>query len=128
MVKFGTMILPHVLSVPIMRAWEEIEHEIPDRDVPSVTASANLGRSVMVSGEIREETIDAAKAKIDEIRALCDGVARILDLEDGETPTFSALLTDPEYDLEVGKWFSNPLYPLTGKFHIPYAVSLLEVA
>jgi hypothetical protein len=34
----------------------------------------------------------------------------------------------PPYELSVGLWFSHSPYSPTGKVHVPYTVTLLEVA
>ena len=58
--------------------------------------------------------------QIERIRRLNDGVSRSLDLEDG-TATVDGKLTDPSFNFAAENWFS-------GKYHVPYNVTLLEVA
>jgi hypothetical protein len=93
-------------------------------DVAYRADRAELGRTLRLSGEIRETDADTVRLKIDEIRALVDGIARSLDLEDGTTP-FNALLADPEYTFE--EWYENARFSANGKFYVPYTLTFLEV-
>jgi hypothetical protein len=76
---------------------------------------------VRISGEIREDSLSDVYTRIEQLRRLNDGVARTLDLEDDETPTFNAKMVDPGYVLSVGDWFN------TGRSYVPYSVTLLKV-
>jgi hypothetical protein len=126
MVLFGSFAFPHVLEIQVTEAHEEIEKTIPYANVAYRADKANLGRTFSLSGEIRETDADAVRVKIDEIRALVNGVAQTVDLEDG-TATFSALLTDPEQTIQNEDWIPNATYSVTGDFRVPYSVALLEV-
>jgi hypothetical protein len=126
MVLFGTFTFPHVLEIQVTEAHEEIETVIPYANVSYRADRADLGRTFKLSGEIRETDTDAVRVKIDEIRALINGVAQTVDLEDG-TATFNAILTDPEYSLDVDDWLENTHFSADGKFYVPYTISLLEV-
>jgi hypothetical protein len=121
MVKFGSYALPHVLDIQVTKSRQEIERPVPYRSIAYRVDQADLGQTVRLTGEIRADTLDDVHSAIEQIRTLNDGTGRSLDLEDGETAPFDALLTDPEYDLQVGDW-SN-----TGRCYVPYSVTLLEV-
>ena len=121
MVLFGTFALPHVLTLRLAKERQQLERTIPQRRVAYRVDQATLGQRVELIGEIRESTISDAALKIEILRRLNDGVARTLDLQDGTTPTFNALLTDPEYSILTGRWFS-------GKYRVPYSLTFLEVA
>ncbi len=121
MVKFGSYSLPHVLDVQVTKARQEKERPVPYRSIAYRIDQADLGQTVRLTGEIRANSLDDVHSAIEQIRVLNDGTGRSLDLEDGETAPFDALLTDPEYDLQVGDW-SN-----TGRCYVPYSVTLLEV-
>ena len=120
MVFFGTLQLAHVLEAQIQTSRQEIERPIPYRNIAYRTDHATMGRSLRISGEIREDTISDAALKIEMIRRLNDGSARLVDLEDGETPAFNALLADPEYELAVEDWF-------TDDYRVAYSLTFLEV-
>jgi hypothetical protein len=126
MVTFGGVSLPHVLNIQITSAHEEIERPVPMRTIAYRIDKAELGRTVKLDGEIRETDTDTVRTTIDEIRALVDGASRLLDLEDGTT-TFDALLADPEYTLDVEGWLESNMFSVSGKFYVPYSLSLLEV-
>lgn len=126
MVVFGSLTFPHVLNVQVTSSREEIERPVPMRTIAYRVDKADLGRTLKVDGEIREINADTVRAAIDAIRALADGVSRLLDLEDG-TATFDVLLTDPEYELNGEGWFESVMFSVTGKFIVPYSVTLLEV-
>ena len=126
MVKFGSFNFPHVLDIQMTSAHEEIERVIPMADVSYRADRAELGRTVRLTGEIRETDTDTVRTAIDAIRALIDGASRLLDLEDGTT-AFDALLADPEYTLDVEGWLENSMFSVNGRFYVPYSVSLLEV-
>jgi len=120
MVLFGNYPLPHVLEAQLQTSRVEIERTVPYRPVAYRADQTTRGRSVRVSGEIRADSISEVAFWIELLRRLCDDESRLFDLEDGETATFNAKMIDPEYVLSVGDWFS-------GKYHVPYSVSLLEV-
>lgn len=123
---FGGVTLPHVQNIQITSAHEEIERPVPMRTIPYRVDKAELGRTVRIDGEIRETNTDTMRTTIDAIRALADGTSRLLDLEDGAT-AFDALLTDPEYTLDVEGWFETTMFSVTGEFYVPFSVTLLEV-
>ena len=87
-----------------------------------VSLQGTLGQTVRISREIREDSLSDVYTRIEQLRRLNDGVARTLDLEDDETPTFNAKLTDPGYALSADDWFN------TGRCYVPYTVTFLEVA
>ena len=116
------MILPNVLTIQIQTTRETIERVVLYRNISYRVDRAPLGRAVKVTGEIRESSIENGHMRVTQLRRLNDGVARTLDLEDDETPTFNAKLTDPEYELAVGDWFN------TGRCYVPYSMTFLEVA
>jgi hypothetical protein len=130
-----TYTLPHVLEIQITSAHEEIERPVPMRTIPYRADKAELGRTVRISGEIRETNLDDLREAIDELRSLCGyertwGTATALDLsldlEDG-TAAFAVVAADPEYELAVGEFNLTSIYSVTGKFYVPYTLSLLEV-
>jgi hypothetical protein len=127
LVTFGGVALPHVLSIQTTSAHEEIERIVPGRAIPYRADRAELGRTLRLGGELRTTSLDTLRSLIDQIRSLADGIARSLDLEDGSA-AFNALLADPEYELAVGEIILDAIYSATGKFYVPYTVSLLEVA
>jgi len=127
MVTFDGFTFPHVLDIQMTSAHEEIDRVIPMANVSYRADRAELGRTVKLTGEIRETNMDTVRAAIDAIRALVDGIVRSLDLEDGTTP-FNALLADPEYELAVGEINLDAIYSVTGKFYVPYSATLLEVS
>ena len=118
---FGSYALPHVLDVQVTKSRQEIERTVPYRNVADRVDGADLGQTARVTGEIRADTLDDVHSAIEQIRALNDGIGRSLDLEDGETVPFDAMLTDPEYEWSVGDWFN------TGRCYIPYALTFLQV-
>jgi hypothetical protein len=126
MVTFGGLTFPHVLNIQITSAHAEIERSVPMRTIAYRANKAELGRTVKVDGEIRETNTDTVRVAIDALRAFVDGIERSLDLEDGTT-AFDALLTDPEYTLDVEGWLENHKFSVDGRFYVPYSVSLLEV-
>jgi hypothetical protein len=119
-VRFGDYALPHVLEAQIQTSRVEIERAIPYRDVAYRADQTTRGRIVRVNGEIRSATINGIAFMIEFLRRLSDDTARILDLEDGETSTFNAKLTDPAYVLDVAEWVAND-------YRAAYSVTLLEV-
>jgi hypothetical protein len=121
MVTFGSYALPHVLDVQVTKARQKIERPVPYRNIAYRVDQADLGQTVRLNGEIRADTLDDVHSAIEQIRTLNDGTGRSLDLEDGETAAFDVLLTDPEYDFQVGYW-SN-----TGRCYIPYSLTFLQV-
>jgi len=120
MVRFGNYELPHILDAQIEKSRVETERSIPYRGVAYRADQTTRGRTLKVAGEIRATTISDIAFWVELFRRLADDTARLLDLEDGETDTFNAKLVDPAYAVDVGAWFS-------GKYHVPYSVSLLEV-
>jgi hypothetical protein len=95
----GNYELPHVLDAEIRKSRIEIERTVPYRDVAYRSDQTTKGRTVTVSGEIRVTTISEAAFWIELLRRLADDTARLLDLEDDETPTFNAKLVSPQYTL-----------------------------
>jgi CHAD domain-containing protein len=126
MVTFGGTSLPNVLSVQITDAHDEIERVVPYRTTAYHADKAQLGRTVQVSGEIRETTLDILASDIEQLRSLNDGTARSLDLQDG-TAAFNSQLTDPTYELAAENWFCNADMA-SGRFTVPYQITFLEVS
>jgi len=120
MVKFGQQQLEHVLSVQTEKARMQIEYFIPGSTLAYRSDSTSLGESELIVGEIRETIISVAAAKMEMLRRLCDGTARILDFEDGSA-SFNALLSDPEFELDVEDWFA-------GKYQVAYRIRFLKTA
>jgi hypothetical protein len=127
MVTFGGITLPNVLSVQITNAHKEIERAVPGRTIAHRMDAAELGRTIQISGEIRETSIDQVASDIEHIRSLNDGLARQLDLQDG-SGVFYAQLTDPRYEISTDGWYLDHFYSLTGKFVVPYAITLLQTS
>jgi hypothetical protein len=115
--------LPNLQSIGMTNAHQEIDRVVPGRTVNHRVNEADLGRTVQMSGMIRETTIDAIAADIETIRALNDGTARTLVLD---AAAFNVQLTDPVYDLHVEDWAPNADV-VSGRFTVPYSVTLLEV-
>ena len=122
MVRFGNYSLPNVQQAQIEIARVEIERSIPGRNVAYYSDGTTKGRTVKVAGEIRASTISQARFWIELLRRLADDTERVLDLEDGQTPTFNAKLTDPSYALDTSLWYDYTQY------WVSYSVTLLEVA
>jgi len=127
MVTFGGTALPNVLTIQMTDAHKEVEKAVPNRSIAHRMNEAELGRTIQVSGEIRETTIDAVASDIETIRSLNDGTARTLDLQDG-TATFYALLTDPAYTLSTDGWYEAALFSNAGRFTVPYTVTFLQTS
>jgi hypothetical protein len=117
--KFGSLTLEHVQSAPITRTWQEVEKTAPYREVAYRREQYDLGRSVTVTGEIRETTKDAAVSKKTALRALSDGTVRLLNFEDDSGTTLYALLGDLTWRIKTESWF-------TGKYHVEYDAAFLE--
>lgn len=111
---------PHVLKVQTQHQRLEIDRLLPYRDVAYRGDRADLGLTVTLTAEIRESTRSNAALKIEMIRRLNDGVARVLDLQDGETLQINAKLLDPQYELNTQTWFE-------GERQVPYSVRFLQV-
>jgi len=138
MVTFGAFSFPHVLNVQIQSQYRNIERAVPTRTVAYRQPQATLGRVVTVSGEIRETNVLSVSDTMQDIRDLNDGTVRSLDLEDGDTTAFNALLANPEFELNVENWLTSEgwiwgtavwgasKWGLRGKFRVPYTVTLME--
>jgi hypothetical protein len=138
LVKFGTLTFPHVLDVSPQSSYRNIEQAVPTRTVAYREPQTTLGRVITVSGEIRETEAGVVSATIQDIRDLNDGVARSLDLEDGDTAAFYAFLTDPEFELNAENWsvtsawiwgqaiWGTTKWGIQGQFRAPYSVKFLE--
>jgi hypothetical protein len=121
MTRFGTYKLPTVLQAEIQASRVEIERNVPYRAVAYRSDQTTHGRTLTLSGEIRYTTISETALRIELLRRLADDTTRVLDLEDGTTPAFNAIMISPSYTVGAGDWFP-------GKYHVPYSVSFLEVA
>jgi hypothetical protein len=122
MVRFGSWELPNAQQVQIEIARVEIERSMPGRNVAYHSDETTKGRTVKVAGDIRASAISQARFWIELLRRLADDIERVLDLEDGQTPTFNAKLTDPSYALDTSLWYDYAQY------WVSYSVTLLEVA
>jgi hypothetical protein len=122
MVRFGSWELPNAQQVQIEIARVEIERTVPCRNVAYHSDETTKGRTVKVTGDIRATDISTARFWIELLRRLSDDTERVLDLEDGHTPTFNAKLTDPSYTLDTSLWYNYTQY------WVSYSVTLLEVA
>jgi hypothetical protein len=127
MVTFGGTVLPNVLNVQITNAHKEIDRAVPGRNIAHRMDAAQLGRTIRISGEIRETNIDQVAADIEQIRSLNDGTPRQVDLQDGNG-IFHAQLTDPTYELSTDGWHLTSFYSIAGKFVVPYSVTLLQMS
>jgi hypothetical protein len=127
MVTFGGTALPNVLNAQITNAHKEIDRAVPGRTIAHRIDAAQLGRTIRVSGEIRETTIDQVASDIEQIRSLNDGTARQVDLQDG-SGIFYAQLTDPTYELSTDGWHLSSFYSAAEKFVVPYTVMLLQTS
>lgn len=121
MVLFGAFELPHVLNVQVQQARVEVEHFIPGRNVAYRRDQATLGRTLSVTGQIRESTISGAYTRIEQIRRMNDDVGRTFDLGDGETEAFTGKLVDPAFTFNVDDWHN-------AKYWVDYSLNILEVA
>jgi hypothetical protein len=122
MVRFGNYELPNAQQVQIEITRVEIERTVPSRNVAYHTDQTTRGRIVKITGDIRAGSISEARFWIELLRRLTDDTERVLDLEDGQTPTFNAKLTDPSYVLDTSLWYDYTQY------WVSYSVTLLEVA
>ena len=80
MVKFGTYIFPHVLGIRDEYPRLQIQVSLPGRSWSYRRDRGGVGAKFTVRGEIRP----ASQLTRDEIAALADGVARILDFEESD--------------------------------------------
>lgn len=120
LVLFGSLDLPNVQDVVVQQERVEVEHFIPGRNVAYRRDQATLGRTVAISGQIRESTISAAYTRIEQIRRMNDDVGRTFTLNDGTTEPFTGKLTDPSFTFNVEDWFD-------GKYWVDYSLNVLEV-
>jgi len=138
MVTIGAYSLPHVLGIQLQQARQEIDRAIPGAVVSYRRDQAKLGRTLEVSGEIRETQAGTVRTRVDEIRTLCDDTGRSVDLEDG-TATFNAKALSPRFSFEAEKYLTDSAmiwgsfkwgqfqWGAGGKYYVPYSVTLLEV-
>jgi hypothetical protein len=122
MVRFGNCELPNAQQVQVEIARVKIERTVPGRNVSYHADETTKGRTVKITGEIRAGDISTTRTWIELLRRLADDTERVLDLEDGHTPTFNAKLTDPSYALDTSLWYDYVQYGVS------YSVTLLEVA
>ena len=118
-ISYGQFELPHVLRMQVAQQQQEGQRRIPYRSVSYRYAQANLGRTIVIQGEIRELTASNVRGKIDFLRSFLDGVSRQLVLDQGQT-MLNAILSDPEYAIIVGDW-------VTGRYNVPYSLTFLEI-
>ena len=78
MVKFGTYSLPHVLKIQTVHGRQLQEIILPGRPFAYRRDRAGLGARIALDGAIRATLLQLTK---DQIAALADGTARILDPE-----------------------------------------------
>jgi hypothetical protein len=86
--KFGTYTLPTVLSVNRSQPRQRQQVPLPDRSWSYRRDRGGLGAQFTVRGEIRP----ASQLVKDQIAALADGAARILDLEEATLTVLEACL------------------------------------
>ena len=97
MVKFGTTSLPLVLEVEDRNRKVYVERAIPGKSIAKRTIHGSFGAEFVIRGII---TGDVPNQKAT-LKGLADGVARVLDLEDGSA-TVTCLMVDPAFR-ETGK-------------------------
>jgi hypothetical protein len=119
MVLFGPLSFQHVLTIQLEKRQVELDRVIPIRDYDYRIIQADQGRAVKVAGEIRSTVVETALMELQKLRRFRDGVARSLDLQDGTTGAFTAKMGNLQSSISVESWFP-------GKYHIAYAVDLLE--
>ena len=88
MVKFGTYLLPRVLDRSVGYPQQQQQLPFPGRAVAYRRRIGGLGARIALAGEIRP----ASQLIRDQIAALADGIARILDLEDSDLTVLEACL------------------------------------
>jgi len=88
LVKFGTYVLPRVLDRSVGYPQQRQQVPLPGRAISYRRRIAGLGFSCTLFGEIRP----ASQLARDQIAALADGTARILDLEDSDLTVLEACL------------------------------------
>ena len=119
MVQFGSLILPTVLDINMAKEHIQVERQMPGRKVAYRIDQSDMGHTVIIKGEIRSTDIADVYTRIEQIRRMNDGIARTLNLQDGNTAAMTAKLVNPEYTFRVGDWFAD-------RFYIPYTVTFLE--
>ena len=111
MVLFGSYALPYVQEVQLQTAWAAVEKTIPFATVAWRRVTNNLGRTVVVVGYIKS-TVSVADflSQVNTMRGYVDGTKRLLDLQDGTTPTFNAIMTNPQFTYSAGDIFAVELW------------------
>ena len=90
--KFGTTTLPTVLEVEDRFRKIYVERPIPGGTLAKRKVRGTLGREFAVRGLISSDVVATKNA----LRALADGTARSLDLEDGSSAV-TCLMLDPVF-------------------------------
>ena len=88
MVKFGSYTLPHVLEHSLGYPQQQQQVPLPTRSVAYRRRIGGLGARITLAGQIRP----ASQQTRDQIAALADGTARILDLQDLDLAVLEACL------------------------------------
>jgi len=92
MVKFGTTTLPLVLEVEEHKRKIYVERAIPGKSVAKRTTHGDFGAEFVIRGIITSDVVNQKTT----LKGLADGVARVLDLEDGSA-TVTCLMVDPVF-------------------------------
>ena len=110
MVTFGGYALRHLLNVTIQETRTVVEHLIPGAGVGYRADETAGGRTIKVTGEIRDDPDYVLR--LEELRVREDGVARALDLEDA-SDIINAKLGSVEATWTVEDGMDRPAYQLT---------------
>lgn len=120
MVLFWAYALPRVLEAQLQKAYVSVEKPIPFATIAWRRATNNLGRTVVITRQIKSVvSVADFLSQINTMRSYVDGTKRTLDLQDGTTPTFNAIMTDPQFTYTAGDIF-------TGELWSDYQVTFLE--
>jgi len=92
MVKFGTKTLPTVLNVEDLNRELFVERPMPGARVAYRRVVAKYGADFLLSGIITTNVV----LEKQELKALADGTARLLDLEDGSS-LVNCLMLSPHF-------------------------------
>lgn len=88
MVKFGTYSFPHVLDRSLAYPQQQQQVPLPGKSVAYRRRIGGLGARITLAGQIRP----ASQLSRDQMAALADGTARILDLEDSDLTVLESCL------------------------------------
>jgi len=88
LVKFGTYVFPRVLQLSLAYPQQQQQIPLPGRSIAYRKRIGGLGVRITLAGEIRP----ASQQSRDQMAALADGTARILDLEDSDLTVLESCL------------------------------------